>query len=251
MNPHHPFPRNFVQEWIDYAEERKDDDFLNFFCYFLSLNYLFSNHGMKLPVQPRSEREMLTRFLTDHLRKLFQESSFSIPNEVHELRKSVKVTSPARDQKLTPKLNPRTRQPPRPVVIHGIEYTSDKEDLDIAEDLEYLSASNRRNDPDGIRIWECILLFHRIYQVRCNLFHGGKSVANPRDRNLVHESVLVMRLFFRSYLKVFSDESTSYIHFSENGGEDWVSSSAEEELLVRSAKKQSSNIPNEPSTRRE
>ncbi len=229
MNPNHPFPRNFVQEWIDYAEERKDDDFLNFFCYFLSLNHLFSNHAMMLPVQKRSERELLTRFLTDHLRRLFQERSFSIPIEVHELRTSVKVESPAPDQKLTSKLNPRTGRQCPPVVIHGIAYTSDKEDFCILKDLRHLSDCKRQNDSEGMRLWECVLLFHRIYQVRCNLFHGGKSTAIRRDRDLVHESVLIMRLFFRSYLMVFSYESTSDIHFIENGAEGCVSSSGEEE----------------------
>jgi hypothetical protein len=32
-----------------------------------------------------------------------------------------------------------------------------------------------------------------LYQVRCNLIHGSKDPRSPRDRMLVHESVLVLR----------------------------------------------------------
>ena len=33
-----------------------------------------------------------------------------------------------------------------------------------------------------------------LYQVRCNLLHGSKDPNSPRDRMLVHESLLVLRV---------------------------------------------------------
>lgn len=39
-----------------------------------------------------------------------------------------------------------------------------------------------------------------LYQVRCNLFHGGKSPTNVRDRDLVDAAYLIISHFLRIYL---------------------------------------------------
>lgn len=204
--------RNFVNEWIKYAEERQNDDFLHFFCYFLSINYLFDNYIENNRIPNRGERDSLTRFLTDTLPGLISTGDFSLPDSISELRKPVKVLRPMPSQRLTHLADPRSGNP-FVVRFHQFEFMSESEDHVVFDDLKEMSRSISNRDVDRAARWEVVLIFHRIYQVRCNLFHGGKSVANSRDRKLVHESVLVMKKFLQSYLKVFHSESTSDIHF--------------------------------------
>ncbi|MFH1543186.1 MAG: hypothetical protein ABIE03_01485 [Patescibacteria group bacterium] len=41
-----------------------------------------------------------------------------------------------------------------------------------------------------------------IYQIRCNLFHGSKSLMNPTDRNLVYFSGIILEKWIKwAYLK--------------------------------------------------
>ena len=44
-------------------------------------------------------------------------------------------------------------------------------------------------------------IFLMIYQIRCNLFHGGKELLADRDLNLVAESNQILKLFLEEYLK--------------------------------------------------
>lgn len=39
-----------------------------------------------------------------------------------------------------------------------------------------------------------------IYQVRCNLFHGSKSLHNPRDLELVRSSSIILEGYLKAYL---------------------------------------------------
>jgi len=40
-----------------------------------------------------------------------------------------------------------------------------------------------------------------VYQVRCNLFHGGKAPGNPRDERLVHASYVIVSKLIAPYLR--------------------------------------------------
>ena len=44
----------------------------------------------------------------------------------------------------------------------------------------------------GTQKGDNIALFKAIYQVRCNLFHGNKSLGNPRDQKLVQQGADVI-----------------------------------------------------------
>lgn len=43
-------------------------------------------------------------------------------------------------------------------------------------------------------------LLQTIYQVRCNLFHGSKSLHNPRDLELVRSSAIIMEGYLKALL---------------------------------------------------
>lgn len=53
-------------------------------------------------------------------------------------------------------------------------------------------------------------LFQTMYQVRCNLFHGGKSPSDDRDRELVQASAVILS----GYLEVLLKDSCE---MSKNG----------------------------------
>ena len=57
--------------------------------------------------------------------------------------------------------------------------------------------SENKNEDERI-----LALFKTLYKVRCNLFHGSKSIHNPRDIKLVKASSVILE----GYLKVFLDE---------------------------------------------
>ena len=153
----------------------------------------------------------MTQFLLGTLPRLISEDHFSLPRAIPELQKPVKVDRPRPNQQLTPVQNFRR---PFTVRFNGTNYCSEGEDRQIHEDIRSIKNCLADNDLTHAGQWEVILIFHRIYQVRCNLFHGGKSVRKLRDRDLVRESALVMKRFLQSYLKVFQCESTSTIEFT-------------------------------------
>ena len=51
----------------------------------------------------------------------------------------------------------------------------------------------------------CIHVFLQIYQVRCNLFHGSKSMKNPRNKILVKEASDVLEDLLN---KIIANEGT-------------------------------------------
>ena len=44
-----------------------------------------------------------------------------------------------------------------------------------------------------------------IYQIRCNLFHGGKELYSDRDITLVAEAATILKLFLEKYLEITNE----------------------------------------------
>ena len=78
--------------------------------------------------------------------------------------------------------------------VGGAQSNDDPEEL--FEDIRY----GRGNI--GKRATSLLL---SIYQVRCNLFHGGKSPDNKRDLRLVESSAEIMNGYLRVLLSGFQD----------------------------------------------
>ena len=73
----------------------------------------------------------------------------------------------------------------------------------LSSDSELLiSVSSEKNNKktDTIRLQEKDIneLFTSIYYVRCNLFHGSKSMHNERNKKLVFDSCKVLRSLFNA-----------------------------------------------------
>ena len=78
--------------------------------------------------------------------------------------------------------------------VRGAQSNDDPEELykDIRE--------GRGNTPE-----RATSLLLSVYQVRCNLFHGGKSPDNKRDLKLVESSAEIMNGYLRVLLSGFPD----------------------------------------------
>lgn len=48
-------------------------------------------------------------------------------------------------------------------------------------------------------------IFMAIYQVRCNLFHGGKCVRNENDINIVADANKILKLVLEKYLELTNE----------------------------------------------
>ena len=48
-------------------------------------------------------------------------------------------------------------------------------------------------------------IFMAIYQVRCNLFHGGKCIRNENDINIVADANKILKLVLEKYLEITNE----------------------------------------------
>jgi len=173
---------------------RENSVFFRFFCCYLAFNHLYSNYYRKwrnaVPDWKKGvdyflkstrereggrqayryvEREALMRFVDRALKVLAEEGHrFSLPEADNAMHHEVWNTE------------------------------KDVEDecvADITKEIERV-----KDDGEKIRL-QIIRCFLRIYQVRCNLFHGGKSVASEGDRRKVVDAASYLERFMWSCLK--------------------------------------------------
>ena len=77
-------------------------------------------------------------------------------------------------------------------------------DIDIFERspvLDGKTAMPNDRDYDGVKRENAKSLLMSIYQVRCNLFHGSKSLRIDRDRELVRASANILEGYLKVLLK--------------------------------------------------
>lgn len=48
-------------------------------------------------------------------------------------------------------------------------------------------------------------IFMAIYQIRCNLFHGGKCIRNENDVNIVSDANNILKQFLEKYLEITNE----------------------------------------------
>lgn len=48
-------------------------------------------------------------------------------------------------------------------------------------------------------------IFMAIYQIRCNLFHGGKCIRNENDVNIVSDANDILKQFLEKYLEITNE----------------------------------------------
>ena len=192
----------FIRGWLDLPKKLlgneqedsvyyRESDFFRFFCYYLAFNHMYdgfnarhaSSHGnLLLPNgKPflkatrermeydawrqedrkkwrRSDREKIMVFVDDVIKKARRSDLSSCLENPPEL-----FSSPVLRR------NPSTRKDePEDCLINDIETE--------------IASSSDSGQRSRLAIMRSLL---RIYQVRCNLFHGDKDSSNDHDRELV------------------------------------------------------------------
>ena len=60
---------------------------------------------------------------------------------------------------------------------------------------------NAEKDYEGLKKKDYRCLLMTLYRVRCNLFHGSKSLLNERDQQLVRASAVILEGFLKVLLQ--------------------------------------------------
>ena len=58
---------------------------------------------------------------------------------------------------------------------------------------------------EDIKNGNIVSIFLMIYQIRCNLFHGGKELYCDRDKNLVNDANCILKQFLEKYLELTNE----------------------------------------------
>ena len=153
---------NFVKEWLVRAEKENSDDkaIFKFFCLFIAFNYLYKSYRKKNRNNHyNSEFEQICDCVENARRCMDHFDPYSVLNGDSELLK-------------TP-----------------VKYVRNIDDGHQQEKI----------DKSKLEAKDINELFHSIYIVRCNLFHGSKQYVEDRDKKLVKESCAVLEYFLSTY----------------------------------------------------
>ena len=152
------FDRNFVEEWIERANTNEGSYITQFFCYFIALNYLYNAFNYQFlhhNGSGKTERMMLKNLIRFYHRR-----------------------------------------------SEGLNWNSPYDLLDDNSELLRVARSETSNNNNHSSYYQKLLdkkdiveLFQNIYTVRCNLFHGSKSMKSSRNSSLVKDSNLVLKDF--------------------------------------------------------
>ena len=164
--------KNYAREWYEYGRKHDDDPIVKFMLHWVAFNWLYSAYYYRRQDEPTkdfdrrnienrySEREKIKKFCKAKYDRLSQFDAFH--QKEFSVFKEGKVVSE------TPPYN-------------GYNGKDDPGKIfDILKDEE-------KDEEERIE-----KLFLTIYQVRCNLFHGSKSLMNPRDIDLVRASSVLL-----------------------------------------------------------
>ena len=186
-------------------------DFFRFFCCYLAFNHLYDSVNYKNPIREPflpetrkrekmtsrseydkrnwrpSERERILVLIDKAVKKIKRTCGGS--DEWEEFKEGVGLIllKPVVDSRIESIDEDRTHKDS----VAGVEYNDAEDDLigDVAKTL-----SSCRDDGQSLRL-KLQIVFLRIYQVRCNLFHGDKDPNKQRDVDLVRASADVLEKF--------------------------------------------------------
>ena len=155
------YSRKFLKEWVSRGERTSTDEeysyLTTFFCYFVAFNYLFNTFSYTVYNDKNcGEEKQIKRFI-----------EFCSSNE-NKIEYGLEGFDPL------PLLNP------------------DAELFTVVHDGRLCKSVHKRNNTEDEEK-PIVRLFRNIYRVRCNLFHGSKSMFRLRDSNLVKESNIVLK----------------------------------------------------------
>jgi hypothetical protein len=76
--------------------------------------------------------------------------------------------------------------------------------------VEFFCRSGVRSETEPAHLYDTEKIFNQVYQVRCNLFHGGKLPENPRDYKLVESAYAIVS-------RIVELELNELIHMEDQG----------------------------------
>lgn len=168
------FSKEFIEEWKNRADKMGDGPNVclsKFFCYFIAFNYLYFTYGVNNSnlkeddVSMKGERKMIGGLL----RYLEKNKLYEDKSPYDLLDKDCELLSVVRSNK-----------------------SNLKED-DVKRFMNNLKTRNINQ------------LFQNIYTVRCNLFHGSKSMMVYRNSKLVKESNIILKDLLNRVLETYPD----------------------------------------------
>ena len=184
---------NFVEQWMVRANTK--DIFLKFFVYFLALNYLYEedhkkNHSYNNSSEKRTESEKLLSFLKTVYYNQTDSKYSNIANVLVNDEFNV-LFSVERNKRENKSLN-----------AQSLKYMLPKR---VFEKNEWTDGEPEAVLDDGcvkdINKFKTLVAFYKIYRIRCNLFHGHKQSANPRDIELVEKANELLESFLLACIK--------------------------------------------------
>lgn len=171
------FSHEFVKEWYERAEEVDETKFLTkFFCYYIAFNHIFYTYAFEKGLLKterggtrKGERDMIKGLLEDLTGESGHESFKGY--DPYSLIKHSELLKHVESERVKKKKRPNN-------------HTKDKR----TKGSIYQQRLNEKDIPQ---------LFNEIYNIRCNLFHGSKSMKNSRNEGLVKDSNTALRDFLQ------------------------------------------------------
>ena len=160
--------KNYAREWYEYGREHNDDPIVKFMLHWVAFNWLYSEYFYTR--YARDEETQEGRIADTQKIKAFCNANYEILAEYDAFdRDEVEIFM--KD------------------AVHDVSTGRRKEGL-----FKELTQA-RKNSRKQI---EC--LFLTFYQVRCNLFHGSKSLIDERDINLVKAASVLLDGYLQEVL---------------------------------------------------
>lgn len=151
----------FVKEWYKRGHKETESVF-RFVCYFIAFNYLYNG------CPDQYEWQRVKRFAEEKIKEMYPH------NEIFDLlsENSEFYSYPISDMR-----------------------SNCDGDERMARERK---ASNRFT---GVKSKKITSLFLSIYQVRCNLFHGSKTMGSDRDNKLVEDGANLLGNFLEKWIQ--------------------------------------------------
>ena len=199
----------FIKKWLEIPEKLKGaqdqdndyikyNDYFRFFCFYLAFNHIFDCYEKKHKIKhPFFEKERPNEYWEPDERE-------RILHLVNEAFKRIRKNYDCEEWKAFDKnidailLAPVVKRDNTPDLseIREIKECHLKYNNQEHRYIEELAKILESSKDEGI-IFRCKIqmVFLRIYQVRCNLFHGVKDPNDERDMKLVKTSADVLERF--------------------------------------------------------
>lgn len=185
--------KDFANEWLHHAEGSQVvengkvvDPFLLFFCYYMVFDKICQSHPNVESVWSRYQEMMKNWYALNRKWKPLPRTELAIANLLF-------FTLPAIQFKMSDFVHKELEKP----LKCGEKEPYDSVDLRIRR-----AVAGETHVTDNL--WDDIAIFEKIGKVRNHLFHGDKWPESYRDRELVEESVPILKTLLNKLVEMDS-----------------------------------------------